>query len=150
MCIRDSLCEARKGCQNTLKALDGDIKKVNQDIQCTIQSDPYLRELYELIESVKGVGPAIATEILIVTNERPPLRFKNINEPKKFACHAGVVPFVYASGQYKGKAKTSNKANKQLKALLHNAGRPVAGYVGHTTFAGNQSVLLTKDRRGKK
>ena len=99
---KGDLCEARKGCQNTLKALDGDIKKVNQDIQCTIQSDPYLRELYELIESVKGVGPAIATEILIVTNERPPLRFKNINEPKKFACHAGVVPFVYASGQYKG------------------------------------------------
>lgn len=112
---KGDLCEARKGCQNTLKALDGDIKKVNQDIQGTIQSDPYLKELYELIESVKGVGPAIATEILIVTNE-----FKNINEPKKFACHAGVVPFVYASGQYKGKAKTSNKANKQLKALLHN------------------------------
>lgn len=103
-----------------------------QDIQGTIQSDPYLKELYELIESVKGVGPAIATEILIVTNE-----FKNINEPKKFACHAGVVPFVYASGQYKGKAKTSNKANKQLKALLHNAGRPVPGDVGYTTFPRN-------------
>ena len=27
---------------------------------------------------------------------------------------AGVVPFSYSSGQYKGKAKTSNKANKQL------------------------------------
>lgn len=33
---------------------------------------------------------------------------------------AAVVPFSYSSGQYKGKAKTSNKANKQLKALLHN------------------------------
>ena len=32
---------------------------------------PYLKELYDLVESVKGVGPAIATEILIVTNERP-------------------------------------------------------------------------------
>lgn len=112
---KKDLLEARKGCQSTLKALDKDIKKVNQDIKGTIQSDPYLKELYDLIESVKGVGPAIATEILIVTNE-----FKNIKKPKKFACHAGVVPFVYASGQYKGKAKTSNKANKQLKALLHN------------------------------
>jgi len=39
--------------------------------------------VYELIESVKGVGPAIATEILIVTNE-----FKNISDPKKFAASA--------------------------------------------------------------
>lgn len=112
---KKDLNDAKKSCQYTLQALDKDIKKVNQDIQTVIQNDSYLKELYEFIESVKGVGPAIASEILIVTNE-----FKNINEPKKFACHAGVVPFNYSSGQYKGKAKTSNKANKQLKALLHN------------------------------
>lgn len=115
---KKDLTEAKKACQSTMQALDKDIKKVNQDIQNTIQSDPYLKELYELIESVKGVGPAIATEILIITNE-----FKNISDPKKFACHAGVVPFSYSSGQYKGKAKTSNKANKKLKALLHNGAR---------------------------
>jgi transposase len=112
---KKDLNETKKSCENTLKSLDKDIKKVNQNIQSTIQNDPYLKELYEFIESVKGVGPAIATEILIVTNE-----FKTINDPKKFACHAGVVPFNYSSGQYKGKSKTSNKANKQLKALLHN------------------------------
>ena len=33
---------------------------------------PYLNELYELIESVKGVGPVIATEILIVTARAAP------------------------------------------------------------------------------
>lgn len=115
---KKDLGEAKKACQNTMKALDKDIKTVNQDIQNTIQGDPYLKELYEFIESVKGVGSAIATEILIVTNE-----FKTIADPKKLACHAGVVPFNYSSGQYKGKAKTSNKANKQLKALLHNGAR---------------------------
>jgi transposase len=110
--------EAKKACQNTMAALNKNIKQVQKDIENTIQNDSYLKELYELIESVKGVGPAIATEILIVTNE-----FKNITDPKKFACHAGVVPFSYSSGQYKGKAKTSNKANKKLKALLHNGAR---------------------------
>lgn len=54
----------------------------------TIQGDTYLKELFGLIESVKGIGPVIATEILIITNE-----FKDITEAKKFACHAGVVPF---------------------------------------------------------
>jgi transposase len=43
-------------------------------------------------------------------------------------CHAGVVPFNYSSGQYKGKAKTSNKANKQLKALLHNGAMSAIQY----------------------
>jgi transposase len=80
---KKDLNEAKKSCENTLKSLDKDIKKVNQDIQSTIQNDPYLKELYEFIESVKGIGPAIATEILIVTNE-----FKNITEPKKFAASA--------------------------------------------------------------
>ena len=107
--------EAKKSCQKTLDALNKDIMQVKMDIENTIQNDPYLKELYEYAESVKGVGPAIATELLIVTNE-----FKDIADPKKLACHAGVVPFLYSSGQYRGKAKTSNKANKQLKALLHN------------------------------
>jgi transposase len=120
---KKDLGEAKKACQNTMKALDKDIKRVNQDIQSTIQNDLYLKELYEIIESVKGVGPAIATEILIVTNE-----FKNISNPKEFACHAGVVPFSYSSGQYQGKAKTSNKANKKLKALLHNGARSAIQY----------------------
>lgn len=107
--------EAKKSCQQTLDALTKDITQVKIAIENTIQNDPYLKELYEYVESVKGVGPAIATELLIITNE-----FKDITDPKKLACHAGVVPFVYSSGQYKGKAKTSNKANKPLKALLHN------------------------------
>jgi transposase len=120
---KKDLNEAKKACENTLNALDKDLKKVDKDIQSTIQNDPYLKELYDFIESVKGIGPAIATEIIIVTNE-----FKNINDPKKFACHAGVVPFHYSSGQYKGKAKTSNKANKQLKALLHNGAMSAIQY----------------------
>ena len=108
-------CESKKAYRRTLDALNDDIKQLNKDICETIQNDSYLKELYDLVESVKGIGPVIATEILIVTNE-----FKSIDQPKKLACHVGVVPFTYASGKYKGKAKTSNKANKQLKALLHN------------------------------
>jgi hypothetical protein len=33
---------------------------------------PDLKALYELIESLKGVGPVIATEILIVTARAAP------------------------------------------------------------------------------
>jgi transposase len=75
--------EANKSCQKTLDALDKDIKQIKLDIENTIQNDPYLKELYQYVESVKGVGPAIATELLIITNE-----FKDITDPKKLAASA--------------------------------------------------------------
>jgi hypothetical protein len=134
------LNDAKKACQNTLKSLGKDITKVNQSIQNVIQNDPYLKELYEFIESVKGIGPAIATEIIIVTNE-----FKNINEPKKFACHAGVVPFNYSSGQYKGKAKTSNKANKQLNRAARAGFASQWSDVCYSTFTRNSTILPKKN-----
>lgn len=75
--------EAKKSCQKTLDALNKDIMQVKVDIENIIQNDPYLKELYGYVESVKGVGPAIATELLIVTNE-----FKDITDPKKLAASA--------------------------------------------------------------
>lgn len=69
---KKDLNEAKEACQATMKALNKDIESVNQDIENVIQSDPDLKALYELIESVKGVGPVIATEILIVTARSAP------------------------------------------------------------------------------
>ena len=135
----------KMACQKTLDALTQDIKRVQAEITATIEQDPYLKELYGYVQSVKGIGPAIATELIIVTNE-----FKAITDPKKLACHAGVVPFVYSSGQYRGKAKTSNKANKPLKALLHNGAMSAiqhsqelkAYYVRKTAEGKNEMLVI--------
>lgn len=65
--------------------------------------------------SVPGIGPVIATELLITTNE-----MQTISDPKKLACHAGVAPFEYRSGtSIRGKTKVSHQARKRLKALIH-------------------------------
>jgi len=38
-----------------------------------------------------------------------------------FLMHSTVaLPFEHSSGQYKGKSRVSNKANKKVKALFHN------------------------------
>jgi transposase len=79
--------EAKKSCQKTLDALTKDIKQIQVDIADTIEKDPYLKELYGYVQSVKGIGPAIATELLIVTNE-----FKSISDPKKLAASAVRLP----------------------------------------------------------
>lgn len=103
-------------CQSSIDALKKDLANVDKKIREIIDSDTQLKTLFDIIDSVKGIGQVIATEVLITTNE-----FKDINDPKKYACYSGFAPFEHSSGKYKGKAKVSNKANKKVKALFHNA-----------------------------
>jgi len=107
----------KTNCKETLKALKSDLKDVNENIQNIIKSDDRLNQLFTIIKSVDGVGNVIATEVIISTNE-----FKNINDPDKYACYCGVVPFDHLSGtSVRGKPRVSSMANKVLKTLFHMA-----------------------------
>ena len=111
-------------------ALKDEQKTIDIQIDTLIRDDNRLKELFNLIVSIPGVGAATATEILVATNE-----LKTINDPKKMACHAGVALFEHRSGtSVRGKTQVSHQARKQLKSLFHlgamsairmKAGRPV-------------------------
>jgi len=101
-------------CHHTLKAIDADLEKAEKAIDELIAKDPELKRLFSLVCSVTGIGKVTATQILITTNE-----FKDISNPKQYACYAGVVPFVQESGIFKGKGRVSPMANKKVKTLLH-------------------------------
>lgn len=103
-----------KLCQKTTAGLQTDLKNIDKEIDAIIKSDPELKRLFTIVTSVVGIGKITATMIIVTTNE-----FKSINDPKKFACYAGVVPFVNESGIFKGKGRVSHIANKKLKMLLH-------------------------------
>lgn len=91
------------------------IKKTESSIDGVIRKDEYLNNLFNLITSVQGIGKIIATNVIIRTNE-----FKNINDPKKFACFIGVAPFEHSSGtSIRGRTRISHIANKDLKTLFH-------------------------------
>lgn len=100
--------------QNSLKGIEKDLEAVEKHIKKIIEDDAELKRLFGLITSVKGVGEVSATQLIISTNE-----FKDIDDPKKFACYAGVAPFTKESGMFKGKARVSHMANKKVKVLLH-------------------------------
>ena len=114
--ISKSLQKTLKGnVKKSLSALKEEQKAVEQQIHELIQADARLKELFDLMISVPGVGPVIAAELLVATNE-----MQSINDPKKLACHAGVAPFEYRSGSsIRGKTKVSHQARKRLKALIH-------------------------------
>lgn len=103
-------------CSKSLAAIEMDLIKVDKAIDMVIAADQELKRIFSLVTSVSGIGKVTATMIIISTNE-----FKDIKDPKKFACHAGVAPFTKESGLFKGKARVSHMANKKLKTLLHLA-----------------------------
>jgi transposase len=106
--------QQEKFCTRTLNSIAADLEKVDNQMQQIIENDEELKRLFGLIISVDGIGKVTATQIIITTNE-----FKDIDDPKKFACYAGVAPFTKESGIFRGKARVSHMANKSVKTLLH-------------------------------
>ena len=100
-----------------IATLEAHIKTLDHEIEQVIQSDHRLRELFEQVCSVDGVGKVLGCEMLITTNE-----FIAIREAKKYACYSGVAPFEHSSGSsLRGKNRVSRMGNKSTKRLLHMA-----------------------------
>jgi transposase len=110
---------AIQNCKTTIAAINKDIKKVEAEISKIIKQDTQLHTQIKLATSVVGIGPIIAANMVVTTNE-----FKDITNHKKFACYSGVAPFPNSSGtSLRGKNKVSHLANKKMKTLLHLGAR---------------------------
>lgn len=130
----------KSSCLRSLKAVKADIKEVERQILEAIKKDQSLKHLFELVTSVDGIGNVIACDIIITTNE-----FKNITDPKKFACYCGVVPFEHTSGtSVRGRTRVSHFANKNSKRLLHLAAMSIIRYSGEL-----KTYWLRKLEQGK-
>jgi len=106
--------QSLKVCSHSLKAIEEDLNRAEKAIEELINSDAELHRLFSLVTSVVGIGKVTAVQVIIATNE-----FKDINNPKKFACYSGVAPFTDDSGKVVKKARVSHMANKRVKTLLH-------------------------------
>jgi transposase len=104
----------KRHAEKALLNLDNEIKDVENEIETIINANEELNENYQLATSVKGIGPVIATDLIIKTGN-----FKNIDTARKAASYAGVCPFPNESGKMVGKRKTSPFADRKLKALLY-------------------------------
>ena len=86
------------------------IKEIEAKIDLIIKADLKLNHQYKLITSVSGAGKQVAINTIVATQG-----FTKFDNPRKFACHAGVAPFNYSSGSsIKSKWKVSHRANKKL------------------------------------
>lgn len=98
-------------------AISAQILRIESAIEKNITNTPQLKEQYELIRSVPGVGKIVAWTIIAKTEG-----FTTITDPRKMACYCGVVPFEHMSGtSIRGRSRVSVFADKGIKSLLHMA-----------------------------
>lgn len=91
------------------------IDKLEKAMMQIIKANDQLKQAFDLITSIKGVGKVTAIFMLITTEN-----FTKFPTWRKFACYCGIAPFPYQSGSSISKrTRVSNLANKQLKSLLN-------------------------------
>jgi transposase len=100
--------------QSMIAALDKQITKVEQQLEEIILSDEKLRECYELMQSIRGVGKIISCYMLVHTQA-----FTSFDTWRQFAAFCGIAPYDNRSGTFIGKTKVSPLANKKVKSLFH-------------------------------
>lgn len=90
------------------------IQKIEKEMENIVKNNGQLKQLYELITSIKGVGPQTALFLITYTNA-----FTKFKDARKFASFCGIAPFPNSSGtSIRGRTKVSHLANKKIKSLL--------------------------------
>jgi transposase len=103
--------------EKLIRELSRSIDKVEAEIIALINSNPEVKRVYKLITSIKGIGPIVATNLIVVTQ-----CFTTFENSRKLACYCGVAPFKKRSGSsLKSRSRVSHYANKKLKSLLNLA-----------------------------
>lgn len=98
-----------------LSGLKKSIALIEKQIAKIIDEDDAIKNNYNLLITVPGIGHLTAVYILCCTNN-----FVDKISGKQLACYAGVVPFEDKSGSsIKGRNKVHTMANKELKKMLH-------------------------------
>ena len=99
------------------QALVDAIVMIEGQIEQLIRSSESLQRQHDLLTTIPGVGKVLAQTFIAATSG-----FERFNNPRAFACHAGIAPFQYTSGtSIQGRKRVSHRANKRLKSLLHMA-----------------------------
>ena len=97
-----------------INELTKQIEKIEKELDDVIKGNNQLKQMYNLIISVKGIGPQTALFLIAYTNG-----FTRFKTCRKLASYCGIAPFPYQSGiSIRGKTKVNHLANKKLKSLL--------------------------------
>jgi len=101
--------------QMAVDGLKASIRVLEQRIHQIIEENPVIKNNYELLKTVPGIGHLTAVYLICCTNN-----FSTRTTGKQLASYAGLAPFASTSGtSIKGRNKVHKMANKTLKKMLN-------------------------------
>jgi len=103
--------------------LDKQIEKLDKEIKEVIHQEEKIAKNYALLNSIKGVGPVVATNTIIKTHN-----FERFANARKFACYCGIAPFENSSGtSVRRRTRVNHMADKGMKTILDLAAKSAIG-----------------------
>ena len=105
--------------QEIIDSLVEQILKIEECMYEIIDADETLKEQFNLITSIKGIGSQTALNMIVITDG-----FTKFKTSRHFASYSGIAPFPNSSGtSIRGRTKVNNLANKRIKTLLDLAAK---------------------------
>ena len=98
-----------------IETLKDEIARLQEDIDNHINRYPELKKNRELLESIKGIGPVMAREMVYL------LASRNFTHAKQVAAYLGIVPQQKESGKFKGQTRLSKNGSSRIRAKLYMA-----------------------------
>lgn len=107
-----------------IKNLSQQIKLIETEIKEIVHLQQSIKQNFQLLNSLKGVGPVLAVATIIKTRN-----FQLFTNARKFACYCGVAPFEHESGKtIRRKPRVSHLADKRMKTLLDLSAKSAIQY----------------------
>ncbi|WP_392536322.1 IS110 family transposase [Legionella sp. 227] len=107
---------AQKSVKKMIEKLEQEIKAIQQQIDERIDNNKQLREQFELLLSIKGIGKLTAYQILARMPE-----VQCFQTAKQFAAYMGITPKQHQSGSFIGKTTISRLGDSRLRKALYMA-----------------------------
>jgi len=105
-----------------IRQYDKLISEIEQELERLMKENETMGHQAALLETVPGVGRQTAIRMIAATKG-----FTLFDNGRQFCCYAGTAPFEYTSGtSIRSKHRVSQRANKNLKAMLHLCALTVA------------------------
>ena len=97
-----------------MEQLNRQISAVEIKMNQLIGDDDELSKTSSIAQSIPGIGPVTATELIIKTDN-----FRRVSSAKKCATLAGISPFPNSTGKSDRGSHVSHMGDKELKSLLY-------------------------------
>ena len=104
--------------QEMVEQLNKQIASLEQRMAELIENDDDLSKTSAIAQSIPGIGPVTATELIIKTDN-----FQRVTTAKKCATLAGISPFPNSTGKTDKGNHVSHMGDRQLKSLLYMCAR---------------------------